>query len=130
MAKSDDRKKYEALVAQGERSGKIDVAEGGEERREHPRFKFDRPELLIDVRLRVSVINISRSGVTFYSNYRFEHGSRLTVNIGAVFSLESEVVTCEMQEYDADLLEIRYSIRAKFVEEELDLPKLLTVIDR
>ena len=129
MAKSNDQKKYEILVEQGERSGKIDVADEGEERREHPRFKFDRPELLIYVRLRVSVINISRSGVTFYSNYRFERGSRLTVNIGAVFSLESEVVACEMQEYDADLLEIRYSIHAKFVEEELDLPKLLMVID-
>lgn len=128
MANEEDENRYAILLEQSELSGSIDSVDTEMERRDHPRFKIEDTDLLIDVKLQVKATNISRSGVAFHSNLRFHPGQRFSVNVGTVFSITAEVVDCEMHETDRDLLETRYLVRSKFVEEELDLPNLLAII--
>ncbi len=86
--------------------------------------------MLIDVQLQVSVIDISRSGVCFFTNVRFQPGHRFSFSLGDVFAVVAEVVDCNAEETDSGLMEVRYRVRCRFVEQELELHHLLKIIDR
>lgn len=123
-------KRYEILIEEGRLTGKVDASPGGREQREHPRFRLDGTEMQIDIKLLVSVIEVSRSGVSFFTNLKMSVDQEFFLRLGSVFSIMGRVVACEVEETDPTLMEYRYRVRCSFVGQEMELPNLLTIIDR
>lgn len=129
MMMEDQEKRYQALLKEAEETGNIEFGDIDLGRRNHPRFKIEDTEMQVDVSLNVSVINISLSGVCFFSNLRFKPGQKFDFKVGSVFSIQAEVINCEMVETDPALLEVRFQVLCEFIEQELDLHSLLSIID-
>jgi len=130
MTEAHHQERYQRVIEEAARSGRIDLPPGGDERRAHPRFKLDGTELAIDVRLVVGAIEISLSGVSFFASHPFTPGQQFAMSIGEVFDITCEVVACQLEQTDADLLETRYRVRGRFVNQELELDQLLRLIER
>ena len=126
----DQKERYHSLVKEAEKIGNIDIGKNQSGMQRHPRFRVEDTEMEIDIRLKVSIIDISLSGVCFLSNIQFNPGQRFDFKVGAVFSIQANVVNCEMVETDADMMEVRYRVKSEFIEQELGLHRLLSIIDR
>lgn len=61
--------------------------------------------------------DISMSGVCFYADRPFELGVEIELAVAKVFSLTASVVSCEMEETDSTMLEVRYRVRCQFLDE-------------
>jgi len=108
---------YEKLLSE-QKSGQIASIKGNKERRGSPRFKVDSTDLAISVTLAVSTINVSVDGLSFYSLHAFQIGQTFTIQLGQVFSLQAEVLACEVEEIDEELLEMRYRVHCRYSEME------------
>ena len=64
--------------------------------------------------------DISRGGVSFYSDRNFEIGRRLALNIKHAIGLEIEVMHCEMEMVDDVFMEAKYRVGTKFVGGAID----------
>ena len=87
-----------------------------DERRAEPRYSF-MPESKIFAHLgprAFPVLNISVGGLAFHSDIFFEAGTKLLMSALGMIALDVEVLSCEMEETDADLMECKYRVRAKF----------------
>ncbi len=60
------------------------------------------------------ILNISIGGISFYSDIPFEIGTKLLMSALGMIALEVDVLNCEMEETDPDLMEFRYRVRARF----------------
>ncbi len=60
------------------------------------------------------ILNISIGGISFYSDIPFDEGTKLLMSALGMIALEVDVLDCEMEETDADLMEFRYRVRARF----------------
>ena len=125
----DQEERYHALLKEAEGTGKIEFGGVDLGRRNHPRLKIEDTEMQVDISLTVSVINISLSGVCFFSTMRFKPGQTFDFKVGSVFSVQAEVKYCEMVETDAASMEVRFQVLCEFVEQEMDLHSLLSIID-
>ena len=120
---------YQELLREAEGKGNIETGGGHPGRGSHPRFKTDDTEMEINVSLKVSVINISLSGVCFFSDHRFQPGQMFDFKVGSVFSIQAEVTSCEMVETDAELMEVRFRVESNFIGQELGLHSILSIIE-
>jgi PilZ domain len=105
----------EGLVRPG--SGKAGAKpSGGIERRAEPRYNF-MPESKIYAHMgprAFPILNISIGGLAFHSDLFFEPGTKLLMSALGMIALDVEVLSCDMEETDADLMECQYRVRAKF----------------
>jgi len=60
------------------------------------------------------ILNISIGGLAFHSDILFEQGQKLLMSALGMIALEVEVLSCDMEETDANLMEFRYRVRARF----------------
>ncbi len=60
------------------------------------------------------ILNISISGISFYSEVNFKTGTKLVMSAMGMIALEVEVVSSEIEETDSSLMEYKYRVRAKF----------------
>jgi len=88
-----------------------------QDRRIQPRYSFNQgAEIFAHLGPRAfQIINISVSGCAFYSDTRFLPGTQLLLSALGLIALEVEVMDCELEEVDADMMEYRYKVRAKFL---------------
>jgi PilZ domain len=88
----------------------------GSERRTEPRYQF-MPESKIYAHMgprAFPILNISIGGLAFHSDIFFEPGTKLLMSALGMIALDVEVLSCDMEETDADLMECKYRVRAKF----------------
>jgi PilZ domain len=88
----------------------------GRERRVEPRYNF-MPESKIYAHMgprAFPILNISIGGLAFHSDLFFEPGTKLLMSALGMIALDVEVLSCDMEETDADLMECRYRVRARF----------------
>ncbi len=93
-------------------------APGTEERRSEPRYHFQ-PDKEVRVYAHIGpkafqILNISVSGIAFYSDVKFEPETNVLLSALGMVALDVDVVSCEMVETDADFMEYQYLVRAKF----------------
>ena len=94
MTMEDQEERYKALLKEAEGTGNLEFGGVDLGKRSHPRFKIEDTEMEMDIRLKVSVINISLSGVCFFSYLCFAPGQKFAFKVGSVFSIQTEVVLC------------------------------------
>lgn len=86
------------------------------ERRAEPRYSF-MPDSKIYAHMgprAFQILNISVGGLAFHSDVYFEPGQKLLMSALGMIALDVEVLSCEMEETDTDLMECKYRVRAKF----------------
>jgi hypothetical protein len=86
------------------------------ERRSDPRYPF-MPDSKIYAHMgprAFPILNISIGGLAFHSDIFFETGTKLLMSALGMIALDVEVLSCDMEETDADLMECKYRVRAKF----------------
>ena len=93
-----------------------------EERRAEPRYKFKKQQDQgVNIYAHIGpkafeIVNISIGGLAFYSDTGFEPHTNLLMSALGMVALDVDVVSCEMEETDADFMEYRYLVRARFSE--------------
>jgi len=87
-----------------------------QERRMDPRYTFkEGAEIYAHLGPRAfRILNISVGGVAFYSDVYFEPGTRILLSALGMIALDVEVLSCDMEEIDADLMEYQYRVRCSF----------------
>ena len=100
------------LEALGEAGGSL----AQDDRRTEPRYNF-----ATDSRIfahmgpkAFKILNISVGGIAFFSDVAFEPGAKLLMSALGLIAMEVEVLSCEMEETDPDLMEYHYRVRARF----------------
>ena len=125
MAKKKNIKKaYDHLVSEKSEE-KIGAVSSDRDRREKPRFKVDSTDLAISITLGVTTIDVSLDGLSFYSTHAFQIGQNFTIQVGRVFSVQAEVVACDVEEIDPELLEMRYRVHCRYLETEVGMELLV-----
>lgn len=105
------------------------AADGGE-RRTHPRFPVNEPQILVRSEFRVPALDVSVSGISFRSHHRFEVGRRFTIQVGNAISGDAKVVACEPDRGDALSGPIEYRVRCTFAEETVGMPLVVVLNDQ
>lgn len=73
----------------------------------------------------VTTVDVSTTGACFLSEHAFLPGSRISISIADVFSLDATVVACDMEETDAMFLETRYRVHCSFDDESQGMEMLV-----
>lgn len=103
-------------VATPSRPAGVDMSPSFAERRAEPRYNF-MPESKIYAHMgprAFPILNISIAGLAFHSDLYFEPGTKLLMSALGMIALDVEVLSCDMEETNADLMECQYRVRAKF----------------
>ena len=86
------------------------------EKRKDPRYAFE-PDSVIYAHMgpkAFQILNISIGGLAFYSDSPFNSGDKIMMSALGMIALDVEVLSCNMEEVDSDIMEYKYRIRAKF----------------
>ncbi|MDH4248170.1 MAG: PilZ domain-containing protein [Deltaproteobacteria bacterium] len=86
------------------------------DRREEPRYAFDdNSKIYAHLGPRAfRILNISVGGVAFFSDMYFAPGTKLLMSALGMIALDVEVLNCDIEETNSDLMEFKYRVRAKF----------------
>ena len=127
MEETDIEQEYETLLEVGIENGEIDQKAGGGEKRKFPRFPLQDTDLVVTVRPKVAVINASISGIAIRSSQTFQIGEVIDISIERSYSVQAEVVHCEMVEPEEALLDAYYRVSCEFLDQDLGLNLLLAM---
>lgn len=115
MSEKDFDKLYEHHIEEGKKNG--DVQEDSE-RRGHIRLKAHDTKLSVRAEVEVSAIDVSLSGLAFYSQFPVQIGQSLHITVGSLFTVEAEVISCVLVSSDPDFKKTDYKVQCRFFEEE------------
>ena len=127
MEETDIEQEYETLLEVGIENGEIDQKAGGGEKRKFPRFPLQDTDLVVTVRPKIAVINASISGIAIRSSQPFQIGEVIDISIERSYSVQAEVVHCEMVEPEEALLDAYYRVNCEFLDQDLGLNLLLAM---
>jgi hypothetical protein len=127
MAVQDIEQAYRRLLQRYQGIEPIETP--GDERRGHPRFLVDEPEILVRSEIRVPALDVSLSGISFRSPQRFEIGRLFTIRVGNAISGEARVIACEPDRGDALSGPIEYRVRCSFAEDNVGMPLVVVLND-
>ena len=105
---------YRNLLLKSQLSGETEAAREGRERREHPRIHVDAADIQVDTDSWIFVINLSISGIAFYSNSQFTLGQQVTISHDTGDSVKAKVVEAHPEGEDAASLVGQYRICCQF----------------
>ncbi len=125
MLKDEWEQEYEQLLEEGKSSGELSTVPEDEEKRNSPRFRILSGAVWIRMDTSFDVIDVSVSGISFYSDQQFELGQVLAVTLGKAFKIEAEIVHCELAEPDPNSGEARYLTRCHFLDKHSSMRFLL-----
>jgi len=97
-----------------------DATSPNAEHRKHPRFTIESGSVKVSMDPLVSVVDVSVSGMAFRAIQPFTKGDSITIAVPNVFTVEAEVVLCQMlEDSSSHFMEAYYRVHCKFADEEL-----------
>ena len=110
---------YARRIEQDVMDGMVEMPKP-DDRRKDPRLQLRRGKniWIHTDRVPVPILNISKSGVAFFSEQQYFPGDHLHLSVANTLTIKARVLECEMEETDAIFMEYRYHVRAKFDEGE------------
>lgn len=97
-----------------------DATSPNAEHRKHPRFTIESGSVKVSMDPLVSVVDVSVSGMAFRALQPFAQGVSITIAVPNVFTVEAEVVLCQMlEDTSSPFMEAYYRVHCKFADEEL-----------
>ena len=114
MGERDFDQEYELLVKEGLARGEIQIRQDEREVREAPRFKLDDRKIAVPGQPSFPIVDLSASGIAFYSDLPFTPGDYLNVTMKDPPGFPARVIACSMVETDPEPLETRYRVQCCF----------------
>ncbi len=108
---------YEELLESSKASGEIELVSSSPDKREYPRFRLKAGAVWIRTDTAFDVIDVSVSGISFYSDQEFQLKQHLAITLGKAFKIEAEIIHCKPVEADPDTGASRYLVRCRFTDE-------------
>ena len=105
---------YQHLLLKSQMSGEAEAAREGRERREHPRIHVDAADIQVDTDSWIFVINLSVSGIAFYSDSEFTLGQQVTISRDTGDSVKAKVVEAHPEGEEATSLVGQYRVCCEF----------------
>ena len=103
-----------------DRDARLDTRSPNAEHRKHPRFTIESGSVKVSMEPLVSVVDVSVSGMAFRALQPFTKGHSITIAVPNVFTVEAEVVLCQMlEDTSSHFMEAYYRVHCKFADEEL-----------
>ena len=118
MSRDDLDGKYERILEEGRLRGDLQDEPVEEERRRHPRIRVNPGDLPVEIDPWVFAIDVSISGMAFYSDQPVEDGERVTIALGNELAVDAEVVSSQFEPGDNPYLPSRYRLHCRFADEE------------
>ena len=120
---------YDRLINRAIETGEVVILPDEKERRRHPRFKMPGGQVRITDSLQRDIIDMSMSGVAFYSERKYEVGEVVPLSLKEAFAVQAEVLGCEMVQTDPSFLEFAYRVRCQFINLNHGLNFLMLVLE-
>ncbi|MEE8434204.1 MAG: PilZ domain-containing protein [bacterium] len=83
---------YQNLLRKSQLSGEAEAQREESERRQHPRIHVDAADIQVDTDSWIFVINLSVSGIAFYSDSEFTLGQQVTISTETGASVKAKVI--------------------------------------
>lgn len=114
MANPKPETSYHDLLRIGQLSGEVETQRKGRERREHPRIHVDAADIQVDTDSWIFVINLSISGIAFFSDSRFTLGQEVTISSDTGESVKAKVIEANPEGEDAASLAGQFRVCCEF----------------
>ena len=121
------QEEYKNLLESGKTSGEFVPMADGSERRNSPRFKLKTGYVWIKVEPRFEVMDVSVTGISLFSDFQFKPGNIITITMGKAFSVEANVLDCELVVSDEMFFENKYLVRGKFKDADIGMQFLVMI---
>lgn len=118
MSKSDLDEAYERVLADSRARGEVAGEAPQTERRGNPRIRVNPGDLAVEIDPWVFAIDISISGMAFYSDTPVERGEAIHIALTDDFAVEARVVDSHLETSDSPVLPSRYRLHCEFDDEE------------
>ncbi|MEE8394853.1 MAG: hypothetical protein V3S29_02280 [bacterium] len=117
MRNREWEKDYQAILEDSLTNGEL-VTQGAAEKRAFPRFNLKSGSIWVKVDQSFDVIDVSVSGISFFSTYPFKADQTLGITLGKAFLIEAKVVETHLVEKDAIFLETAYRVACRFTDDK------------
>ena len=129
MGEFNWKTEYERLLREGRQDGEVAEADQQNGHRSHPRFRLKESHVWIRVPTRFDLIEISIAGISFYSNIPFPIGDFLMLTLDKAFTIEAQVIECELVESSSSLMELHYRVGCAFADPNHGMQMLVMLKD-
>ena len=123
-------REYEQILERSRENGEIHGAQGGSEKRRHPRLSVDSQDMWISTVPEFSVIDMSMSGMAFHSNHPLEAGEVIHIALGAMLSVDATVRSCKLEEAPSEYLDAQFRIQCEFLQDYSGMELLVSLKGR
>ena len=110
------KKEYDRLLQEGRQNNEVIEADDLSGNRENPRFGLSNAHVWIRVPTRFDLIEVSITGISFFSNMAFGVDELVMLTLDKAFVIEAQVKECVLVESNSDMLEVRYRIGCLFTD--------------
>lgn len=118
MADTDLHQDYERILEEGRESGDLQDQSEEADRRRHPRIRVNPNDLPVDIDPWVFAIDISISGMAFYSDDPVPPGKMVTITFTDDLHAEAKVVNVQEEPPLGPDQPTRYRLQCEFADEE------------
>lgn len=123
----DWEQEYERMLSEGLQAGRVSKLPSASEKRRHPRFKVDGGKIYVTEQVPHPIIDLSISGLAFYSEKTFPVGQAIQVSLRSVISIEAVVLGCEP--LTGDDAPAPYRVRCQFADADYGLRFLMLALE-
>lgn len=120
---------YLDLLRKSRFSAESEAQRDERERRRHPRIQVDAADIQVDTDSWIFVINLSISGIAFYSDTQFTLGQEVTISIESGASVKAKVIEASPEGEDAASLAGQYRVCCQFDDPTEGMDFLLGIKD-
>lgn len=111
-------RQYQRTLRAARKKGEVLGEYDGEERRRNPRIKVVPGHLPVEIDPWVFAIDVSLSGVAFYSDQAVEPGKTVDIDLVDMTPVKAKVIACQLEKSDSPYLPSRYRLHCEFEDEE------------
>ncbi len=109
------RDEYEELLeGTHDRVDRRDSSRGGD-KRSRPRFSIKTGSVHVRLETPFEVVNVSASGIAFFSRRSFELGKIVSINCADRVKVDARIIHCRMVDADAVYLDAKYFVACRFL---------------
>ena len=121
------QQEYERILEEAKRAGRIQVLPSRSEKRRHPRFRLKAGKVLVTEQIPHDVVDLSVSGLAFYSDRPFTAGQSILMSLHQVVAIQAEVMGCDaLSGPDAPA---PYKVRCQFQDADYGLRFLVVAME-
>ena len=118
MSDEELDRQYQKTLRAAREKGQVLGEYDGQERRRNPRIKVVPGDMPVEIDPWVFAIDVSISGVAFYSDNAVESGQTVDIDLVDMTPVKARVIDCKMEKPDSPYLPSRFRLHCEFEDEE------------